>query len=266
VPIRQDLASDDPADFYLLLNPDTLVRPGAFTALLTFMAEHPDVGVAGSLLEFPDGSPQPTLHRAPTPWRALDDGARIGVLSRVLGNRCFPIIAENGTQPCEWVSGASMMVRRQVFEQVGLLDEGYFLYFDEVDFCMRVQKADWKIFCVVESRVMHLEGVSTGIGEARKRRARYWYESRRRFLLKFYGIKGLIMADTLWFTGKMLSVVRRMGWPEGDPTHFVRDLIGGDLRALSNGEARSLAYGKEACVEGTDVAERTRPERSSANL
>jgi hypothetical protein len=129
-----------------------------------------------------------------------------------------------------------MMVRREVFEQIGLLDEGYFLYFEELDFCERARAAGWEVWHEPRARIVHLEGASTGISQPGRRRPAYWYDSRRRFFLKRYGVRGLIAADVCWAAGRSLLLLRRLlrlgGSTEGDPLKFSRDLLIGDLRSL----------------------------------
>lgn len=242
--IRPDLASPDAADYFLLLNPDTVVRPGALTALMSFMAEHPRAGIAGSRLENPDGTPQCSAHRMITPVSELLDAARLGPLSRVMRRHLVSPPPGASEAQYDWVSGASFMIRREAVAAIGLLDEGYFLYFDEVDYCRRAQRAGWEVWYVPASRVVHLEGQATGIAKARQRRGRWWYESRRRFFIKSYGVAGLIAADVLWAIGRCSLVVRRAlrlgGDTASDPTHLSRDLLWGDVKALFTGRTRQI--------------------------
>ena len=96
----------------------------------------------------------------------------------------------NKAHRTDWVNGASMMIRREVFETVGLMDEEYFLYFEETDFCRRVVRAGWPIWHVPASRVVHLEGQSTGVTGAdlaKKPRPKYWFDSRARYFRKNLG-------------------------------------------------------------------------------
>ena len=135
------------------------------------------------------------------------------------------------------VLGASLIIWREAFEAIGMLDEGCVLYFEEADFCLRAQKAGWKIWFVPESRVVHLEGASTGIRSIVRRRPQYWYDSRRRYFVKHFGVPGLILADVLWTVGTISLVLQRLlqlgsGGNEQDPTWFAFDLLWGDLRAL----------------------------------
>ena len=239
--IRLALAAQTPPEYVLLLNPDTIVRPGALAELVRFMEQHPHVGIAGSRLEEPSGQVQCTAHRFPSPAGELLGASRLGLLHRLLPGYVVSPPIRNEAHPCDWVSGASMIVRRSVFEQVGLLDEGYFLYFDEVDFCHRVRRAGWEVWYVPQARVVHLEGASTGIRTPRKRRAAYWYNSRRRFFVKAHGLGGLVLADLLWAAGRLSWLVRRclgLAAAGNDPQWFAWDLLVEDLRAIFSGRAR----------------------------
>jgi N-acetylglucosaminyl-diphospho-decaprenol L-rhamnosyltransferase len=227
------------AELYLLLNPDTVVRPGAIEALRCFMEERPRVGICGARLEEPDGRPQGSAHRFPSPLRELDSGARLGVLSRVLGRGHLAAVnaAAGGPHRSDWVSGAALCVRRGVIEDVGMLDEGYFLYFEEVDLCKRAWAAGWEVWHVPEARIVHLEGSATGIKQQERRRPRYWFESRRRFFVTHYGVAGLMAADVLWAVGRASLECRRalrLGGGFGRlPRRFALDLLVGDLAAIA---------------------------------
>jgi hypothetical protein len=229
--IRPALASQEPPDFVLLLNPDTLVRPGAVGALLEFMEAHPKVGIAGSRLEDPDGTVQRSAFRFPGVLSELETGVRLSVVSMAL--RRFVVAPPPPARACkvDWVAGASMIIRRAVFDAVGLLDEKYFMYFEEVDFCRRAGRAGWRCWYVPESRVVHLVGQASGVTDEKKpkkRRPAYWFESRRRYFLLHRGRVGTFLADTLWVTGhalyKATEVARKnkANDPEGLLGDFVR--------------------------------------------
>ena len=139
-----------------------------------------------------------------------------------------------------------MMLRREVIEQIGLMDENFFLYFEEVDYCRRARTAGWSVWYLPESRVVHLEGASTGIQVGAKRRAGYWYASRRRFFIKHQGIAGLLAADALWALGRLSYLLRRLFrlgrfGVDNDPKWFMFDLLAGDLRALLTGQTHAQA-------------------------
>ena len=139
--IRPALESSNPPFYILLLNPDTIVLPGALKELWNFMEKNPEAGIAGSRLENRDGSPQRSAFRFPTILSELDSGLRLGLVSKLLSKWIVaPPVPEEICQT-DWVAGASMIVRREVFERVGLMDESYFLYYEEVDFCLQANKA-----------------------------------------------------------------------------------------------------------------------------
>ncbi|OYY92908.1 MAG: hypothetical protein B7Y41_14230 [Hydrogenophilales bacterium 28-61-23] len=230
------------ANFIVLLNPDTLVRPEAIKQLNHFMQSHPKVGIAGSLLETPDGGVDCSAHTIHSPLSELEGGARLGIISRLLSRHNVSPPLRQEAHACDWVSGACMIVRRSVFEKIGEMDEKFFLYFEEVDYCWRAKKVGWEIWYVPQARVLHLEGASTGIRAAAKRRAGYWYDSRRRFFIKHYGVTGLLLADTFWTIGRFSLLLRnRLGLGgkglDADPKWFMWDLLFGDLRALLTGRA-----------------------------
>ena len=241
--IRPALRSAISPDRFLLLNPDTIARPGAIKELLDFMDAHPEVGIAGSRLEDTRGRIQCSAHRIPTPLSELDAGARLGPLSRLLRTRVVSPPVRDEPHACDWVSGASMMVRRQVFESIGLLDESYFLYFEDPDFCRRAARHGWEVWYVPASRVVHLEGASTGAGAGRPRPP-CWFASRRRFFVKHYGLSGLLAADLLWSLGRTSLLRRRLlrlgGTLQGEPVRLILDLLWSDSKAILSGEVRGL--------------------------
>ena len=239
--IRIALNSPVGCDYLFLLNPDTLVRPKAIKALIDFMDTHPEAGISGSQLENAEGGEECSAHQFHSPLGELAEGARFGVLDRLLKNHLVTPPPRNDAHRCDWVSGASMIIRRGVFEDIGFLDEGYFLYYEEEDFCRRAVAAGWEVWYVPQSKVMHLEGASTGIRAKAKRRAKYWYDSRRRFYVKHYGVIGLALADLLWTIGRTTLILRRFIGLGGrsvrnDPAWFMPDLLWGDLKAFLTGQ------------------------------
>ena len=227
---------DRQPDYVLLVNPDTIAQAGAIRALVDFMESHTDAGIAGSALYNSEGQAELSAHQALSPLGELVSSASLGILTRVLHRYAVSPPRREISHECDWVSGASMIVRRKVFEDIGLLDEGYFLYFEEVDFCKRALQAGWKIWFVPESRITHFEGASTGIRKIAVRRPQYWFDSRRRYFLKHFGVPGLLLADALWILGRMSLVLRGTLWrssggKQESPKGFSRDLLLGDLRS-----------------------------------
>ncbi len=182
VGIRANLASETPADYFFLLNPDTWVRPGAVANLADFLSQNPKVGIAGSRLENSDGSPQFSCFRFYDFFSELNSGCRLGIVSKLLSKHVTTPPIRDETHEVDWVSGASMMVRREVLDDIGLMDEKFFLYYEEADFQLRARRAGWEVWHVQPAAVVHLMGKSTGVtgdAERESRRPRYWFESRR---------------------------------------------------------------------------------------
>jgi GT2 family glycosyltransferase len=224
----------------MLLNPDTLVRNGAIAALVDFMESNPNAGIAGSQIENQDGGIESSAHRFHTVIGDLLDGARLGVLTRLFPQYEVTPVLQHVPHQCDWVSGSSMIIRKQVIDDIGLLDEDFFLYFEEVDFFFRAKKAGWQTWYVPSAKVMHIEGASTGIKET-KRRPQYWYDSRRRFMIKHHGLSRLILSDTLWGIGRLTWNIRRvfkLGAQQSvDPKYYAFDLLWGDFKAILTGQA-----------------------------
>src|SRR6202044_382697 len=110
-------------------------------------------------------------------------GLRLGIVSKWLSPWSIELPKQAGPLRAGWVSGASLILRRAVLEQVGLLDEGLYTYFDDLDICLRAARAGWETWYVPESRVTHLGGATTGLSGKRapKRFPPYWHQARRRF-------------------------------------------------------------------------------------
>ncbi len=144
----------------LLLNPDTVVGPTTLQTLVAFMDVHPEAGAAGSMLVNPDGSLQASCSPSPTLLREL---WRLFHMDSVYPMALYPMHSWPTQTPrrVETVQGASLIVRRQVIEQVGLLDESYFMYSEEVDWCERIRSDGWQIYWVPQSQVIHFGGQST---------------------------------------------------------------------------------------------------------
>ena len=189
--IETALKSGEPPEYVLLLNPDTVLQDDAIEALLDYMDRHKDVGIAGSRLEDPDGTPQISAFRFHTIASEFERGLRLGIVTKLLSKRIVTPPVPTTEIETDWVAGASMIIRREVFEKIGLFDEKYFMYFEEVDFCLKAKRAGFKIGYVPSSRVVHLVGAASELSDARKHRKRrptYWFDSRRRYFVKNHGV------------------------------------------------------------------------------
>lgn len=241
---------DPKFDVVICLNPDTVVQPGALAVLLKHFEHGPKVGIVGASIEDEHGTRQHSAHPFPSLKGELERAAQLQLLSNLIGaHQNFGV---SGTTPSsaptahDWVSGACFAVCRGLLDTIGPLDEGYFLYFEETDFCLRAQQAGWSCWLVPQARVMHFEGAATGITAAKRRLPEYWFASRRRFFVKAYGISGWIAADMLWALGRLSLLTRRalrLGGRQSEatePHRVFRDLITSDLRALVNADMRHV--------------------------
>jgi hypothetical protein len=172
-------------DYVVLLNSDAELLPGALEALNSFMDAQPEAGACGPLLLNGDGqSLQPSGHPVLTPWREF---WRLTFLDRVVPRATYPMERWERSQPreVEVIKGACLVLRREVLDQVGLLDERYFMYTEEMDLCYRLAQAGWKLYWVPQARVIHY-------GEASSRQVAeemylQLYRSKVQFQRKFGG-------------------------------------------------------------------------------
>lgn len=202
--------------YLLVLNPDTIVQPGALPALVAFMDAHPRVGLCGPLLTYPDGRPQPSARRFPTPAVAL---ARRSPWRRFLrdtrANRRHLMLDDDLGAPraVDWLLGACLMLRRETVEAIGPFDEGYRLYVEDIDFGRRLQRAGWGVSLVPAACVVH---VHQGASDKRLlSRAAWWHLcSMLRYARKFMlpRVPGLSIRGerlTCWETARGLVTAGR---------------------------------------------------------
>jgi len=226
--IQHFLTTNLPPEYFFLLNSDTLVNDVSIKSLIEFMDAHSTCGICGSQLLSETGDIQASPFRFPSITSEFENGLRLGFLSRLLTN--WNVVMPTPAQPCavDWVSGASMMLRREMLEQIGLFDEGFFTYFEDVDLCKRAWLKGWQVWYAPQSRVIHLEGASSGIvSNSIKRRPSYWFLARRRFYLKHYGALHSVAIDAVFIVSFALWRLRRMlqGKPDNDPPFMLYDYI-----------------------------------------
>jgi O-antigen biosynthesis protein len=151
--------------FLLLINPDTLVQEDTLRVMINFFQENPDVGLAGCKVLNPDGTFQLACRRSfPRPWVAFAKMVGLSGLfpnSRLLGRYNLTYLSPDETYELDAVSGSFMMVRREAYEQVGGLDEDFFMYGEDLDWCYRIQQAGWKNYYVHSTQIIHYKGEST---------------------------------------------------------------------------------------------------------
>ena len=146
--------------YVLLLNSDTVVKPEALTHLVDFMDAHPEAGGAGSMLLNPDETIQPSCFPFPTIPREIWRLFHLDLI-KVYGIYSMNGWDQNAVREVDHIQGASLVLRRETLDQVGLLDQDYFMYSEELDLCYRIKKSNWKLYWVPKSRVVHYGGQST---------------------------------------------------------------------------------------------------------
>jgi hypothetical protein len=190
--------------YVLLLNPDTEIVPGAFAALLQFLDVHADAGVVAPQLLNSDGSVQRSCRKFPTFW---------GMFFELVGfSRMMPEVAmfreykmldwmHDDQRQVDQPEGACLLIRKSVLDQIGLFDEGYFMLFEEVDWCYRVKEAGWEIWFTPTAKVIHHYGQSINqvkvpmILSSHRGLYRFWFKHYRngRWYLDFFAYAGLML-------------------------------------------------------------------------
>ncbi len=160
--------------YILLLNTDTEVPTNTLSVMLEFMYEHPDVGASTCKLLLPDESLDPACHRGfPTPWAAftyLSGLERLFPRTRLFGEYHQGYKDLTKIHEVDCIVGAFFLVRREVIKQVGLLDEDYFMYAEDIDWCYRIRQAGWKIMYNPTVSILHKKKQSGRANVLRKRR------------------------------------------------------------------------------------------------
>ena len=158
------------ADYVLLLNSDTVLRPGALESLRRYLDEHPRAAVVGPRLVNPDGTLQRSIHQFPTPTFILFNYSWIGpFVSSLPGLR--KLYEASGTHDrvrvVHWVMGAALAIRKSAFDAVGGFDPAFFMYYEEVDLSRRLHEAGWETHFAPVTSVTHIGGGSTMRDRAR---------------------------------------------------------------------------------------------------
>lgn len=188
-------------EYVLLLNPDTEIVADALGTMVTYLQEHPDVALVGPKLLDPDGSPQSSRRRFPSLSVLFLESTWLQSLlpRRRLQQYYVDDVEDSGIQDVDWVTGAAMMVRREVIETVGLLDEGFFMYCEELDWCRRIRSAGWRIVYVPAAQVIHYGGKSSD--QVVAARHIYFQSSKVRYTRKHHG-RWAAEVLRLWLLGQ----------------------------------------------------------------
>lgn len=199
--------------YVLLLNSDTIVQPGALEAMVRFADCRPEAGIIGCQLLNADLSLQLSWAQFPTFWSELW-GCNVRKRRSTADALAYEV---------DWVGGACLLARREAIEQVGPLDEGFFMYSEEADWCFRMVKSGWKVYYLLGGQVVHLGGRSTQ--QVSDRMLVQLYQSKLRFFGKHYGpfSEGLLRASLIltslakgWGLA-LWSLLKKVKSPTGHP-------------------------------------------------
>jgi len=172
-----------------MLNSDAFIGKNTIQKTLNFMENNPEIGVVGCRLKGEDGKIKVSIRYFRTPWRIF--------YFKMGWARKFHLLSIEGfgkdfskIQECDWVPGCFLLTRKKIIDKIGFLDNNFYLYYDDVDYCFRVKKAGWKVFYYPED-VIHLGGYTTKKIDPNKKHNeidRYLMESEYLYFRKNYGL------------------------------------------------------------------------------
>lgn len=188
--------------YLFLLNPDTVVKPNALNQLVNYMDTHPAVGAVGPQLLWPNGTIQSSRRRLPTLSSLFWESTLLGQWfphNRHARRYHMLDVSPNRPHRVDWVVGAAVLIRREAWQQVGPIDETFFMYFEETDWCHRCARAGWQIHYLPKAQVIHYEGKSSEqVVAARTVR---FQRSKLRYAQKYFGPGwALALRIFLWAT------------------------------------------------------------------
>lgn len=190
-------------DYLLLLNPDTVVLDDALAVLMTYLTTRLDVGAVGPMLLNPDGSIQSSRRRFPTLATGFFESTWLEGLVPALLRRYYALdLPDDATADVDWLTGACIMVPRAVYEQIGGLDEGYFMYSEELDWCRRIKEAGWRVVYLPRARIIHHVGKSSE--QAVTARHINFQRAKLRYFRKYHGrgsaalLRAWLLANYAW--------------------------------------------------------------------
>lgn len=218
--------------YVCLLNPDTIVHEGGLDALVDFMDANPRAWASGPAMYNGDGTAQRTGVRFPSLWNLAVEMLfldRLFASTRLFGAHRELFRSSTTARPVDYVQGACLMVRREAVEKAGGLDERFFMYFEETDWCFRFKQAGGEVWLVPTAGVVHFGGGSTGHFD--ERRLQYYFESLLRFYDKHHGAVGRAAVRVLVFLRSASRI----------PVWILAGLVRPGLRSAARSSCRGYA-------------------------
>ena len=199
------------ARYCVLLNSDTIVQPDAIETMLGAMKKNPQLGILGPQITDESGAPAISRFRRPSPLGEFVAATGADVFYKMFPNRVVPIFDEESNDEIEWIGFPCVMLNRKMIDEIGLLDENYFMYFEDIAYCDRAAAAGWRIEYCKDAVVQHFCGQSSQIEKNTaefNRLPRYYYASRSRYFTATYGTPGYVAANLFWYFGRLFAYLR----------------------------------------------------------
>lgn len=225
---NQGFAACD-AEFYLVLNSDAYIRPGFFKALLNAADHRPEAGFFAPRIDYEEGGTQNSCFRFHSPASEFLRSAKLNIFERMLPQHGVSLGPDPDRSQIQWASFACLLLRGEMMRQIGPMDEGYFLYFEDSEYCLRAHRAGWPVAYVPQACAIHLRGGSGPVKSLEKQKAElpgYFYAARTRFFYQAHGQLGLLMANLAWYAGRSFKMAAR--------------LLGGKDEGMSQNEWRNI--------------------------
>lgn len=234
---NQGMAAAPGAAFYLILNSDALLRPDFFDALLPATKAAAKVGLFAPQLEWEDGIPQISCFRFASPISELLRGARTGPVTRLFPRHVTALGLAPDPAEIDWASFACILLSGEMVRELGPMDEGYFLYYEDSAYALSAQRAGWGVRYVPAARAVHFRGGSGPVKKIQaefKRLPPYYWRSRTRFLRQAHGPLGPLLGNLAWMIGRAIASLRLLTGRSMPPAHARewRDIWTGFLSPL----------------------------------
>lgn len=192
--------------YILLLNPDTEAEIASFKEMINFLEMVKDAGIVGPKIYYPTGELQYSCSRFPTLFTEFLENFPFHKLTPTFSSKSYYLYRgwdHASTRTVGWVTGACFMIKRETIEQIGLLDEAYFMYSEELDWCYRAKEFGWKTYYHPKAVIIHYEGGSSldedSTARFQKLVYRHYIKSNRIFFRKFYGLNSeRLLRFLLW--------------------------------------------------------------------
>lgn len=217
------------AEHYLVLNSDAVLQRGFLRDILAAADANPRAGLIAPQIETNDADVQVSQFRFHGPLSELMRGAETGPVTALFRHRVVALDPPADPTQVEWASFACILLRGQMVQELGPMDEGYFLYFEDAEYCLRAHRAGWRIALARNAVAVHYRGGSGPVkaqARARKRLPAYYYSSRTRFLYQAHGHLGLLAANLAWHLGRAVARLRHLTGRATRPAiaHEARDI------------------------------------------